>query len=162
MPASKFYNEGDADEILRIAVSDSVATGAMTRERLLATASELGISEEAVERAEKQLEAQRAETERKATEAKELAEFKAYNRGKVLSSLGNWAGTSVLLLGINLLTSHGIDWALWPVGIWGLYEIGQVIENLFSHPSTGQAFERWKRREERRAARRSLRSGEIE
>ncbi len=51
----KFYDEEDAEQILRLASSLSSPVGAMSRERLLATADELGISPEAVEEAERRI-----------------------------------------------------------------------------------------------------------
>ncbi|MFI5385035.1 MAG: 2TM domain-containing protein [Fimbriimonadales bacterium] len=153
MPGERFYDENEAEEILRVAVHDSHATGAMTRDRLVATAAELGIPEDAIVRAEQQIASEREEKERQKADAAELAEFKAYNRRRTWSSLGNWLGTSVILVGIDLITSHRITWSIWPVGIWGLVEIGHVIENLMSPATRGERFERWKRKRARRAER---------
>ncbi len=153
----RFYDEHEAEEILRLAVSDSVTTGAMTRERLLATASELGISEDAVARAEQQLALQKDEVARKEAEARELAAYKADRRRAQLSEVGNWAGTSIILVGIDLITSHHITWSVWPVGMWGLVVFGTLIEQAFSPAKQDRHFERWKRKQERRAEKAALR-----
>jgi hypothetical protein len=151
MPSSKFYDDNEAEEILHLALRDSADSGAMTRERLLATASELGISEEAIVRAEQELARRKETTEREKSDQALFAEYKSYHRGRVFSGLGSWASTSILLLGINFLTSGGINWSIWPVGIWGLVEVGHVLEALFSPPSKGEKFERWKRKRLKRA-----------
>ena len=49
-----FYDEEEADAILRLAAQKPMV-GGMSRERLLATAAELGISEQAVAEAEQTL-----------------------------------------------------------------------------------------------------------
>ena len=153
MPESRFYSEEEADQILRKAVENSVVTGAMTRERLLATAAELGISEDAILRAERELAERREEEEQKKAEAQDLKEYRAYRWRKAWSGLSGWVSTSILLLGFNYLTSHTITWAIWPVGIWGLVELGHVVEALMSPTSRGEGFERWRRRRSRRAER---------
>ncbi|HTQ11942.1 MAG TPA: 2TM domain-containing protein [Fimbriimonadaceae bacterium] len=149
MPESRFYSEQEADQILRKAVENSVVTGAMTRDRLLATAAELGISEDAILRAEQELAAQRDDEERKRTEARELKEYRAYRWRKACSSLSGWVSTSILLIGFNLLTSHTISWAIWPVGIWGLVELGEVVQALMTPATHGERFERWRRKHRR-------------
>jgi hypothetical protein len=153
MPESKFYDENEADEILRLAAGDSAIVGAMTRERLVATAAELGISADAVARAEQQMAQRRAEEEKKKAEAAELAEFKASQRRSALGELGSWFSTSILLVGIDVIISHQITWSVWPVGIWGLALLGQFAEALLSPHSQTQKFERWKRKKQRKLER---------
>ncbi|HVT11633.1 MAG TPA: 2TM domain-containing protein [Fimbriimonadaceae bacterium] len=153
MPGERFYDEKEAEEILRLAASDSQAVTAMTRERLLATASELGITEDAVVRAEQRLAEKRAEEERQKAEAAEYAEFRASRRRQLFSSLGGWLSTSVVLVGLNLLTSHAITWSVWPVGVWGLVEFGHLLEAIFAPRNDKEQFERWRRRRRRRSER---------
>lgn len=156
MPGERFYEEKEAEEILLRAASDSMAAGAMTRARLVATAAELGIPEDAIVRAEQQIAQQREEEARQKAEAAELAEFKADSRRKLWGSLGNWLGTSVILVGIDLITTHRITWSIWPVGMWGLFEIAHFIERLMTPVTRGERFERWKRKRARRAERDGL------
>lgn len=153
MPGERFYDEKEAEEILRLAASDSQTVTAMTRERLLATASELGITEDAIIRAEQQLSEKRAETERQKTEASEYAEYKVSRRRQLFSGIGSWLSTSVLLVGMDLIMSHQITWSIWPVGIWGLVEIGHVLEAIFTPGNDRERFERWKRKRQRRSER---------
>ena len=147
---NQFYPEEEADEILRLAAGDSINTTAMTRDRLIAVAAELGISEEAVARAEQKVAAQRVAAVQEKNEAELFAQYKQKRRRSVLSSLSGWVSTSIVLIGINLLTDHAISWAIWPVGIWGLFEIGQVIEALMTPVARDERFDRWKRKQARR------------
>jgi len=150
MPESRFYDEHEAEQILQIAARDSMGSGAMTRERLVATAAELGIPEDAIVRAEQQLAAQREEEARKKEEAAEFKQYKADRRRRAFSSLGGWVSTSILLVGLDLLTSGKITWSIWPVGIWGLIELGNVVKSLTTPSTDGERFERWRQRRRRR------------
>ncbi|HWA83864.1 MAG TPA: 2TM domain-containing protein [Fimbriimonadaceae bacterium] len=152
MPGEKFYDEKEAEEILRLAAGDSQSITAMTRERLLATASELGITEDAVIRAEQKLAEKRADEERQKANAAEYAEFKASRWRQIFSGIGGWLSTSVMLLGINFLTAHAITWAIWPVGVWGFIELIYLLDAIFT-PKNDREFERWKRRRRRRVER---------
>ena len=151
MPESRFYDEREAEEILQLAARDSLGSGAMTRERLVATAAELGISEDAILRAEQQLAVQKEEEALKQKEAVDFKRYKAYRRRRALSSISGWFSTSIVLVGIDLLTSHQITWSIWPVGIWGLVEFGHMFEAIFSPVSRGDRFERWRRKQDQRA-----------
>lgn len=153
MPGERFYDEKEAEEILRLAANDSQAITAMTRERLVATASELGIPESAITRAEQQLAEKQADAERKKVEAAEFAEYKSSRRRQLFSGIGSWLSTSVLLVGMDLIMSHGITWSIWPVGIWGLVEIGHVLEAIFTPGNDRERFERWRRKKQRRTER---------
>ena len=153
---NQFYPEEEADEILRLAAGDSINTTEMTRDRLIAVAAELGISAEAVARAEEKVAAQKVAALQEKDEAELFARYKQKRRQSVLSSLSGWLSTSVVLIGINLLTDHRIDWAIWPVGIWGLFEIGQVIEALMTPVARDERFDRWKRKQARRRDRQNV------
>ena len=58
--SQRFYDEEEAEAILGLAAQKS-STGGMSRECLLATAAEIGISAEAVEEAERTIQARKAD-----------------------------------------------------------------------------------------------------
>jgi hypothetical protein len=47
---------------------------------------------------------------------------------KFYKDLASWAGTSVILVGINIFLSGNISWAKFPVVIWGIVVLAQVFE----------------------------------
>ncbi len=97
----QFYEEDDAEQILRMAASMSSPMGSMSRDRLMATAAELGITPEAVEQAEQQLRSQRAiESER--------AEFDALKKREFFGHLISYVLVNLFLVAVNLLTSLAI------------------------------------------------------
>ncbi len=46
---------------------------------------------------------------------------------KFYKDLASWAGTSVLLIGMNLFLSGDITWAKYPVVIWGIFVLAEVF-----------------------------------
>jgi hypothetical protein len=145
MPEERFYSEEEANQILRKATEHSLAPGgSLTRDELLRSAAEAGIPPEAIERAERELAAKRTD------EQDRLAYQQNLSR-KFNQSVGSWAGTSVLLFGINLLTGFDHLWCLWPIGIWGFVVLGEMLEYYFTKPWND--VEKLKRWQARRAAR---------
>ena len=49
---------------------------------------------------------------------------------KFYKELTQWAGVSVLLMGMNYFLSGGITWSAYPVVIWGLVVLSQVFNVL--------------------------------
>ena len=47
---------------------------------------------------------------------------------KFFKELTQWAGTSIVLVGINIMTTGGFTWAKWPVFIWGLVVAAQALD----------------------------------
>ncbi len=148
-----FYDEDEAETILRLAARHSGLEGGMTRERLLATAEELGISPAAVEAAEREI--------RGAREVDALRkEYEAEVRRGHWSEVSSWLRGSVVLFGINLII-EGFQlgpladfWCVWPIGIWGFVLVGRMIERAVTHRVAGEErFQQWRARRERRKAR---------
>lgn len=143
----RFYEEDEAEQILRLAASFSSPTGAMSRERLLATAAELGISPEAVDLAEQQYSRQR-------TDVAERAEFDAIQRREFYGHLASYVIVNVFLVAVNLVTDASYFWAMWPILGWGLGIAFHVVETFFkSSESYREEFEKWQAKRNKRAAR---------
>lgn len=149
MSNQQFYDDNDAEEILRLASRDAVA-GGMSRERLMQTAAELGITPEAVARAEKQLTTKR-EADRIQLEEVELRkQFRKERRRSFFNDLGSYLGVNTFMIGIWLFTSgiHSYFWPGWVLGGWG---IGLVSDfwDTFVAGDDEKKFQRWLKRRNR-------------
>lgn len=156
------FQQEEAEQILQEAVRREVhpspaggVTPAVTHERLLAMAEELGISPAALNAVlqDRQMQAEREREE--ATLAQLRREFITERRAGFLPHLYSFAGVNVFLLLINLLTnasSHRPEWwFVWPLLSWGL---GLYFHAVSSLPTRGPAFEQaftgWRERRTRR------------
>jgi len=138
----KFYNEDDAEQILRLASSMSTPIGAMSRDQLLATASELGITPQAVEEAERQIVSSRAELS-------DRAEFDRRVRRDFYGHLASYVIVNGFLCGINIVTG-GYFWAVWPLLGWGIGLAFSVVETFFRNSESYQEeFEKWRVKRQR-------------
>lgn len=63
--------------------------------------------------------------------------------------LAAFVGVNVMLVGINLLTSPGVFWAIWPILGWGVKLVGHTVA-VFGVPGYAD----WKARARRRYIRR--------
>ena len=142
----QFYEEEEAEQILRLAASLTLPASAMSRERLLATAAELGIEPEAVEMAERQLAAQGAELA-------DRAEFDALQRRDFYGHLLSYVLVNMFLVVINLVTVPSYFWAIWPILGWGLGLAFHGVETFFRNSeSYRKEFEKWQSKRLRNVA----------
>jgi len=143
----QFYDEDEAEQILRLAASLTSPAGAMSRERLLETAAELGITPEAVEMAEQQLAARKAETA-------DLADFDSAQRREFYGHLLTYVLVNGFLVVINVVTGASYFWALWPILGWGLGLAFHAVETFFKNSeSYHEEFEKWQRKRARKTTR---------
>lgn len=139
MASERFSDPDPVEEILRLALRNKQTEDASLRERLLATAAELGISEEAALAAQREWESRKSKEE-------ELAEYRRHIKKEFVSHLQAFLVTNAILLVINLLMHSKDLWVVWPAGVWGvilvvhaLVAIGQIRQ-----PS-GEEFEKFQR-----------------
>lgn len=149
MNENPHYNDTDAEEILRIA-SREAALGGMSRERLVETAAELGISPEAVLKAEEQLVLKR-EADRVRLEDEELRkQFESERRGSFMTDLWSYLGVNAGLIGIWFFTGANASfWPKWVLLFWGIAVVTDFFSTFFNKDET--KFQRWKRRRHRKA-----------
>jgi ribosomal protein L7/L12 len=141
----QFYEEDEAEQILRLAASLTSTSGAMSRERLIATAEELGITPEAVEMAEKQLAQQK-------TARADRTEFDSMQRREFFGHLLSYILVNGFLIAVNLTTSPGYFWAMWPILGWGLGLAFHFAETFLKNSDGYQEeFEKWRAKKNRRA-----------
>jgi hypothetical protein len=139
----QFYDDSEAEEILRRAVSTTSTAGGMSRDSLLQAAAELGVSAEAVDRAA-------AEVVREREEKELVVQFRRHQRTELV-------GHAVTYLAVNLgfiLFMGFKPWMWWMIGPWGLGLLGDIWQTFAIHSNDHQKeFEKWKRN---RAGRRVL------
>jgi hypothetical protein len=141
----RFYDENEAQEILRLAAHNQAPAGAMSRESLIQSAAELGISEADFVAAEAQYqETRKIELER--------AEFRAYKRRSFYSGLTSYVAVNAFLFAINLLKFNGHWWFLYPLLGWGLGMVFSAVGTFSTGSEDYQReFERWRARKARRS-----------
>jgi hypothetical protein len=155
MAGQSFFNPEEAEEILRQAVR-SDADGQFSRDDLVRTAGELGISAEAVEAAIERLHASRRDQAHAESDAALRKQWLEDRRRKYLESVGGMLSVAVMLVGINFLTSGPkfsgmFSWSIWPAGIFAVLIVAETIEQLFKPPTTTE-FEKWKDKRSRKRA----------
>lgn len=121
MPASgnRFYEEEDAQQILRMALAQSTPDSSLSRESLFATAAELGISPEALAEAEERYTREKAErTERETFESEQRRTFFSHAATYSIVNLGLLAFNLVDMSRRSWDTNH--LWAIYPILGWGI------------------------------------------
>jgi len=149
MSNQQFYEDSDAEEILRLASRDAVS-GGMTRERLMQTAAELGISPDAVERAEQQLTKKREADRIQQEEAELRNQFRKERRKSFYNDLGSYIGVNAFLFGIWIFANHaqGHPWPLWVLGGWGIGVFSDFWDTFIAGDEE-KKFRRWLKRRNR-------------
>jgi hypothetical protein len=138
------FQHSDNEEILRRALAIDATDQGDDRASLVLAAEELGISTEALERAE-------AEWRQEKAEKADLAEFMRHNRRDFFEHLATYVAVNVGLVGLNFLTSGGITWAKWSIIGWG---IGVLIHAASAYLGRGEDFDaefaKWRKKHRRK------------
>lgn len=154
------YDADEAEQILERAAARTASGRAVSRERLLAMADELGISPEEVEAAAAEVEGERQDRELR-------AEFVAKRRAGFWAILVPFLSVNLMLFVINWLTGFGHPWFLYPLLGWS---VGMASHAAAVLPTRGPAFEKefaaWReqriKREQQKARRRERRAAKRE
>lgn len=147
MNENRHYNDQDAEEILRIA-SREAATGGMSRDTLMKTAEELGITPEAVARAEEQLVMKRQADRIHVEDAELRKQFEEERRGKFMADFWSYLGVNAGLIGIWWFTGANYFWPMWVLLCWGMGLVADFASTFLSKDEA--KFQRWKRRRQRK------------
>jgi len=132
----RFYEDDEAEQILNLAASMSSSDGRMSHERLLETAAELGISQEAVEIAEKQITTKRLDNQLR-------AEFDTIQRREFYPHLAFFLIFNAVFVVMSLRQHY--FWALWPLIWWGIGLANHASVTMFRGTSGYQKkFEKWR------------------
>ena len=135
------YRESDpVEEILRIAMKNQGGPDLALRQRLLASAAELGLSEEAV------LEAEQQWIEQKQKETM-MRDYRSHILRSLYLHLGVYAVVNTFLVLLNMLTSNGhIDWAPYVIVSWGIAVGCHLVAALVQLKNPGgEEFDVWQK-----------------
>lgn len=150
------HDDRDVEQILKLAVNRAgYSDEEALRQRLMAAASELGLTEAQVKAAEEEYRLQR---ERMAEEA----EYQAYVRKEFWEHAWSYILVNAGLVAFNLFTKSHIGWAIWPLIGWGIGIAFHAFSTFARNSTSYQGeFEAWRkargakiRRRHRRAAER--------
>ncbi len=139
MPEQQFFQEDEAEQILRVAASKSAPLGALSREQLIATAAELGITPEVVLAAEKQVVGQNQErNDRIAYETEKRKAFKTH--------LASFVCTAISMVALDLFLSNGhLSWSKWVLFFSGLAVVMDGFHTYVrSSEDYQEDFEQWR------------------
>jgi hypothetical protein len=141
MGANRFYEEGEAEEILRRAIKNS-DTARFDRDRLRSMASELGISDEALASAEEDLAREKQEQAVLNDEEALRKRWRSYRVSHFFGELFKFVGINALMIAIWYFAGRGSFWPGWILlftafGLWG--DLSRLIA-----PSDSQ-FQKWRR-----------------
>ncbi|MBD2524034.1 2TM domain-containing protein [Nostoc sp. FACHB-133] len=106
------YDSEDVQKILEIALTRK-QEGEFSREQLIEMASELGISSDILEKTEKKWLVQQEEERSRRT-------FNTFRRRAFLGHFVSFLAVNLFLILLNLITSPGYFWAIFPALGWGL------------------------------------------
>lgn len=125
------FTEDEAQEILRRAVQAPLA-GEYTSDELRRSAAELGISDEALARAEAEVREERTR-----------AQFETALRAQIRSEAVGFGLLMVMLVAVNLITSPHHLWFFWP--LFGAVPLVKKLLNARDRNGEGyqRAFEHW-------------------
>ena len=136
------YDEEAVQQILRLAMEKQGQGGPLLRSQLLEIAQDLGISEAALGAAEEEWQVQTEEQQ-----ARE--QFAAYRHQQLRQSIVRFIIINSILVILNGLTAHRIDWSVYPVLLWGMAIVLQAWQVLRSEGENyDRAFRRWRLRQQ--------------
>lgn len=132
------YSEQDAEEILRLAVRKSHMVGPVSRETLVSSAAELGISEEAVAEAER-------EYALVATENAERERFDKQTKSEFKGHLATYLIVNAGLLCIDFFSDGKLEWAYWSIIGWGMGVLFHAWSSLAKDSEDyEEEFQKWR------------------
>lgn len=143
MKRFEVLNEEDAAAILRMAMNGQSEAGQVSRTELIRSASELGISEEAVLAAE-------SEYREKKQYERDRVDYKRKRRRDAWGSFSGTIGIIAFLLFIDFMGDRNIDWAYWPAGIMAFFMIKEVLQLLGAQGNFEQDFQKWRDKKHRK------------
>lgn len=139
-------SDEDVEEILRLAVRSENFAGEDLRGRLVNSASELGISPEALAQAEQQWKAQKQSQINAEQDKLDRKLYKKSEVGDFISHLGSYLAVNGFLLWVDW-RDGSVTWVQWPVMGWGI-AIAIHAFSLFAHNE--RDYQRWRKKKSKR------------
>lgn len=134
------YTDEEAEAILKHATRVEGTEGQVTSEKLRQMGAEIGLTPEQIKVAEDRYLQEKLSGE-KLGQKGSLSERRKNVFKSFRASFGSWVGATVFLGGINLLTSPGEWWSLWPIGMFGFMTLASFLEGMI-HPESVEEEER--------------------
>ncbi len=125
------YSDGEVQEILKRAAAID-GNSDFSRHVLEQTAAELGISKEAVERAE-------AEFASDLATRSEIEAFRRERKAGFMQHFASYLGTNAFLVGVWWMTGSRYPWFIWVILGWGISLVSHAIA---AWSTTGEEFDR--------------------
>ena len=138
-------SDDDIEAILRLAVRTEGATAENLRERLLSTAAELGISEQAREAAEAKYRLERQAEVTAVEDATDRHLFKRMQWSAFFSHLATYFIVNSFLAWIDL-RDGGIGWVYWVLFGWGIGVALDFVSRLTWTEEREKEFRKWQKR----------------
>lgn len=139
---SQRYTQEEVNAILRRAVKRQPLGDEMTREQMQAIAAEVGVSPDALDRAE-------AEWRQEMSARSLRGLFDAERRAEFRKHALSYAVLSLFLLGINLFATPHFFWVVFPILAFALGLFYDCLESFQTGPDADRAYERWLEKRER-------------
>lgn len=124
--------EQDVDEILKIAVNKSSVSNEILRERLAMSASELGITPEALEDAQREYALKKKDILAERAREELVRQYSEEGRRGLIQHVMIYAVVCGALLIFNLIRKPGDIWAIYPIAGWGIGVVSHAIAWLTS------------------------------
>ena len=142
-------SDEDVEEILRLAVRSGDFGGADLRERLESSASELGISPEALAHAEEQWRAQKQTQVTLEQDKLDRKLFRKIRVGDFVSHLGSYLAVNGFLFWLDWRDGH-VTWVQWPIMGWGIAIVIHAFSLLAHDRDNERDYQRWRKRRYKR------------
>ncbi|WP_017719694.1 2TM domain-containing protein [Kamptonema formosum] len=137
-PIAPSYSQEDVQQILHLALARQEQSGEMSRAQMLEIASDLGITPDALQAAEKEWVARQGEFQQRQV-------FDTYRRSQLKEHLVRYSIVNSFLVLLNLASTHDLSWSLYILLAWGL---GLALQGWKTYQTEGEeydrAFQRWR------------------
>jgi hypothetical protein len=147
MSANRFYEEGEAQELLRRALHQT-DTGAIDRQRLILMAAELGITEDALTRAEAEMAREQETVAAQQQQDRDRSAYRKNRRKGFWADLSSYISVNGFMVAIWWFTGAGYFWPGWLMAAWGMGVASDFFGSFFGFSE--KEFERWQRRQARK------------
>lgn len=139
---SRSYSQEEIQEILQLAIAKQDQDRDFSAQQLQEIAVELGISPDAIAKAEETWQTQ-------GIVSRHRQEFELYRRTKWQKDLGNFAITNVFLLSFDLINTGHPSWSLYVVLFWSMKLARQAWNQYKASPEDYQkALQKWHRQQQ--------------
>lgn len=151
MPNDHHLTEDDLEPILSRALRREGTSESSIRDRLLAAAQELDLSEDAILAAEEEWRQEKAELQ-------ERREFQEHARKDFMSHFTSYLLVNAFLVFLDLRSDMVLNWAYWPIAGWGLGLLFHAASAFFRGTSMyEESFRDWKKQQDRKRKRHARR-----